>query len=229
MSDKKVVLKLLWNNLKLLKEKGISPDQTFDFLNEDEMVTYLFNEESRYVELLLLSLEMQPLEMIQQLNPNFVSLYQKFFVKDKIDEEVKVPVVKMETKKMETKKMETKKMETKKVESKKEVVIEEDDNVEDDESVVESEDQEELSDDEQEEQEEEEDGMEVNKFIEKHLLETDDTEDKVSLELIKEKYIEFCEDNEVEEDVEELESSLVIKFGKPKGKKKPSYKGVKLV
>jgi len=132
MSDKKVVLKLLWNNLKLLKEKGISPDQTFDFLNENEMVTYLFNEETRYVELLLLSLDMQPLEMIQQLNPNFVSLYQNFFVQDNETKEDKMSKgMKDEKQMVESKKVESKKVESKKVESKKEVVLEEDDNEED--------------------------------------------------------------------------------------------------
>ena len=40
-----------------------------DFLNENDMVTYLFNEETRYIELLLLSLEIQSLDMIKQLDP----------------------------------------------------------------------------------------------------------------------------------------------------------------
>ena len=201
MSDKKkMILKLLWNNLKLLKEKGKSPDQTFDFLNENDMVKYLFNEETRYVELLLLSLDMQPIEMIEKLNQKFVSLYKNFFEQEVAKEETVEATVKEEV-----------------VDNQKEVVLVEED---DDESVVESEEQEELSD--------EEEDIAV-KFIEKHLLETDDTDDKVSLELIREKYSEFCDDNKLDEDVEDLESSLVVKFGKPKGKKKPSYKGLKLV
>ena len=205
MSDKQVVLKLLWNNLKLLKEKGKSPDQTFDFLNENDMVTYLFNEEPRYVELLLLSLEMQPLEMIEKLNPNFTTLYNSFY---------------------EHKENVTKKASVKKESIKKEVVLEEEEN----EVVsVENEEQRVVSDEELSDEELSDEEMKVSKFIEKHLLETDDTDDKVSLEMIKEKYINFCENNELEEDIEELESSLVQKFGKPKGKKKPSYKGVKLV
>lgn len=212
MSDKLVVLKLLWSNLKYLKEKKQSPDQTFDFLNEDNMVKYLFNEDERYIELLLLSLEMQPLDVLQKLNPEFVSLWSNFWSQTKQVVEAKVEA-KVETK-VEAKvedKVEAKQM--------KEVDLEED-SVADDESVVESEAEEELSEDDGEDDS-------VGQFITKYLMEDD--ESKATLESIMTRYADYCEENEMDNDEDELESSLVQKFGKPKGKKKPKFVGVKLL
>ena len=58
MPDRFAVLKLLWNNLQYMKEKGESPDSTYDFLGANDLVTFLFNEDERYVKLLMLTLEM---------------------------------------------------------------------------------------------------------------------------------------------------------------------------
>lgn len=217
MSDKLVVLKLLWSNLKYLKENGKSPDQTFDFLGENEMVKYLFNEDERYIELLVLSLEMQPLEVLKKLNPTFVKMWSGFWSRgqqtqvaqpkeEKVKEEVKEvkPVKKVQT---------VKKVETKQIDL-------EEDSVADDESVVESEAEEELSDDDGED-------VTVGQFISKYLMEDD--ESKATMESIKTRYAVYCDENEVDPDDDELESSLVQKFGKPKGKKKPKFVGVKLL
>jgi hypothetical protein len=200
MSDKLVVLKLLWSNLKYLKEKGQSPDQTFDFLNEDSMVKYLFNEDQRYIELLLLTLEMQSVETLQKLNPEFVKMWSGFW-SDKVQ--------KMESKAVESKTVESKKV----VDEKVEVEIEEDSVAEED--VADEADS--VGSDE----------GDVNSFITQYLGEDEDS--KVSLESILEKYAEYCESNDMDNDEEELESSLVEKFGKPKGKKKPKFLGVRLL
>lgn len=217
MSDKLVVLKLLWNNLKFMKEKDMSPDLTFDFLNEDEMVKYLFNEDQRYIELLLLSLEMQPIENIERLNPEFVSMFLNFFNREEKVQEKKVEKVEKKVSKVVKEKVE--KVETNKV------VLMEDEKEEvdlDEESVIESEEEEMLSDSDGEESDN------VDKFISKYLLETDE-ETKVSLESIKTKYTDFCNESNADEDTDELESKLVEKFGKPKGKRKPSFRGVQLL
>ena len=224
MSDKIIVLKLLWNNLKFMKEKGQSPDATFDFLNEDEMVKYLFNEDQRYIELLLLSLEMQPIENIERLNPEFVSMYLNFFnsTQEKVEKKIeKVDKVEKVEKKVDKVEKVEKKVE--KVEKKVEKVEEVEEKVEidlDDDSVIESEEEEMLSDSDVDDN--------VEKFISKYLLETDE-DNKVSLESIKMKYSDFCNDENEEEDYDELESKLVEKFGKPKGKRKPSFRGVNLL
>ena len=209
MSDKLVVLKLLWSNLKFLKANGQSPDQTFDFLNEDKMVKYLFNEDQRYIELLLLTLEMQSVDTLEKLNPEFVKMWSGFWN------------VKSETKVVETvepvkpvKPVKQVKMEAVKDVEKVEVEIEED-------SVVEEEEEDGVEEDDDEEE------GDVNSFITKYLGESEDS--KVSLESILEKYAEYCESNDMDNDEEELESSLVEKFGKPKGKKKPKFLGVRLL
>ena len=225
MSDKLVVLKLLWNNLKFMKEKDMSPDLTFDFLNEDEMVKYLFNEDQRYIELLLLSLEMQTIENIERLNPEFVSMFLNFFNREeKVQEKVEKKVEKKVTKVAKAEKVVKVQVKEDKVETNK-VVLMEDEKEEvdlDEESVIESEEEEMLSDSDGEESDN------VDKFISKYLLETDE-ETKVSLESIKTKYTDFCNESNADEDTDELESKLVEKFGKPKGKRKPSFRGVQLL
>lgn len=210
MSTKLVILKLLWSNLKYLKEHNESPDNRFDFLKENEMVHYLFNEDSRYIELLMMSLDIQPLDILEKLNPTFVSMYKNFFESETMEANSKVEhnekTVKKNSKKEKHEEKEVKKEE---VNETKSVHVEEDE-----ESVVMSEDDSvELSDSEMEED------SDIIKFINENLITTTD-DSKLSLESIKKKYLQYCEENDMTEDTEELEVSLVTKFGKPKGKKK---------
>jgi len=75
----------------------------------------------------------------------------------------------------------------------------------------------------------EEDG-DINKFLAAYVEDVDDNKSKVSFDVLKEKYSKYCEEKSVEEDLDGLESVLVDKYGKPKGKgKKQTFRGLKLV
>lgn len=222
MSNKLSVLKLLWSNLKYMKLNGKSPDQTFDFLNEDDMIKYLFNEDERYVELLILSLETQPLKMLETLNPKFVKYWLSFWETSKeksVDETV--DLVKEEVKevvKEEINVVKTVKDDVKNTESNTNI-----DELSDTTEI-------DLEDDSMDDSSVDGDSVENTSslsFINKYLGSEEGS--KISLEVIFNKYAEYCENNDMDNDEEELESYLVERFGKPKGKKKPKLLGVKLL
>ena len=241
MPNKLTVLKLLWNNLLLLKENNTSPDSTFDFLNEDEMIKFLFNEDERYVKLLFLTLESGKLDQVRNLDPEFSKLFTSFYTTSSTKNEDPV-MTKPSPKKSASKKKAVKNV---KVEDtvEDEVTLEADDTVEDkagvqlEESHVSDSDVGELSEDSVElesdgdiDSEVDSDGEEnaLETFYNEYLLEVDNTESKVELGVILNKYSSFCDTNNVEKDNDELEVFLVNKLGKPKGKRKPKFLGVEL-
>ena len=75
---------------------------------------------------------------------------------------------------------------------------------------------------------ESDDENELETFYDEYVLEVDNNEKKVELSVLLEKYNNYCETNNMEKDEEGLETFLVEKLGKPKGKKKPKFVGVEL-
>ena len=232
MPDRFAVLKLLWNNLQYMKENGESPDSTYDFLGANDLVTFLFNEDERYVKLLMLTLEMDRWSEVETLDPRFMGLYDGFFsewpgakspnvkASKTVKTEPKSPTKSHEKKQSKVKKVEA--LETiEEVEEKVEEKVEE--TVEDEKSDIEL-----ASDSDSEILSESDDENELETFYDEYVLEVDNNEKKVELSILLEKYNSYCETNNMEKDEEGLETFLVEKLGKPKGKKKPKFVGVEL-
>ena len=245
MPDRFAVLKLLWNNLQYMKEKGESPDSTYDFLEADDLVTFLFNEDERYVKLLMLTLEMGRWSEVETLDPRFMGLYDGFFSEWRgTTSSVGSKTVKTQPKspskspsktpsKSPTKSEEKKQTKVKKVVAPVETVEEEEATVEEtvEETVEDEKSDIELASDSDSDSEilsESDDENELETFYDEYVLEVDDNEKKVELSVLLDKYNSYCETNNMEKDEEGLETFLVEKLGKPKGKKKPKFVGVEL-
>lgn len=241
MPDRFAVLKLLWNNLQYMKEKGESPDSTYDFLGANDLVTFLFNEDERYVKLLMLTLEMGRWSEVETLDPKFMGLYDGFFSEwrgvtssvgstlKNVKSQPKSPSKSLS--KSPTKSQEKKQTKVKKVVAPVETVEEVEETVEEKvEETVEDEksDIELASDSDSEILSESDDENELETFYDEYVLEVDNNEKKVELSILLEKYNSYCETNNMEKDEEGLETFLVEKLGKPKGKKKPKFVGVEL-
>jgi hypothetical protein len=236
MPDRFAVLKLLWNNLQYMKEKGESPDSTYDFLGANDLVTFLFNEDERYVKLLMLTLEMGRWSEVETLDPRFMGLYDGFFsewsgakspnvkASKTVKTQLKSPTKSQEKKQSKVKKVEA---QVEEVEETVEETVEEkvEETVEDEKSDIE------LASDSDSDSEilsESDDENELETFYDEYVLEVDNNEKKVELSILLEKYNSYCETNNMEKDEEGLETFLVEKLGKPKGKKKPKFVGVEL-
>jgi hypothetical protein len=231
MPDRFAVLKLLWNNLQYMKEKGESPDSTYDFLGANDLVTFLFNEDERYVKLLMLTLEMGRWSEVETLDPRFMGLYDGFF--SEWSGTIGQTGCAQKTVKAPTKSKEKKQTKVKKVEAPVETVEEVDETVEEkvEETVEDEKSDIELASDSDSDSEilsESDDENELETFYDEYVLEVDNNEKKVELSLLLEKYNSYCETNNMEKDEEGLETFLVEKLGKPKGKKKPKFVGVEL-
>jgi len=233
MPDRFAVLKLLWNNLQYMKEKGESPDSTYDFLGANDLVTFLFNEDERYVKLLMLTLEMGRWSEVETLDPRFMGLYDGFFSEwsgtigsvNSAQKTVKAPTKSKEKKQTKVKKVEAPVETVETVETVEEVEEKVEETVEDEKSDIE------LASDSDSDSEilsESDDENELETFYDEYVLEVDNNEKKVELSVLLEKYNSYCETNNMEKDEEGLETFLVEKLGKPKGKKKPKFVGVEL-
>lgn len=235
MPNKLTVLKLLWNNLLALKEENKSPDSTYDFLNEDEMITFLFNEDERYIKLLFLTLESGRLDQVKDLDHKFSNLFENFYSKNettKVAEVKKSPPKKSSPKKSSPKKTVVDKV----VEEELEEVMEENETKsglkveleEANDSDVEDSNGEDSDVDDEDSDQESDNENDLETFYDEYLLEVDDVKSKVGLDVIMNKYESYCDTNNVEKDTEGLEVFLVNKLGKPKNKRKPKFVGVEL-
>ena len=255
MSGKLDVLKLLWLNIKTMKQNNIEMDDRFNFLNESEMVSYLHGEEEKWIELLLLSVENQPLNILERINPVFVELYNNFYstdskkknlttktdkVKDTFHKHKQVVETntKNDTGNQETNlkstEMKDDTNETQKTQELQETNNEtssiassiDSDSDSDADSVDSDADSVDSDADSVASEVSVADDNGIIKFLDNLSLTEDNN--KVSVETLVNKYNQYCEENNLNGDDEEFQSSLVEKFGKPKGKKKPVYKGLVL-
>lgn len=228
------MLKLLWLNLKLLKDKGQELNTTFDFLGEDKMVNYLFNVDSKLMEMLFLTLNLTGVNDIADLPgeitsimPEFVDIYGEFMNNTFVNKSPK----------------HTKKPVEKPVEVVKSVdVVDEDDDEVDDDKVDENDEEVEVDevpvvetksnkvkkslkdveinddsdDDSDEEDSDEEAGDLLDTFFDEVLEEDEDS--SLKLAEIEDKYKVWCKKGKHPH--EDLLEYLTDKIGKPKGKTK---------